>query len=63
YQGFDAAVWEYAYTAGGARLHAVNLGMVTGRHGFALNFQTREDRWESSLPLFEAFKASFRVPG
>ncbi|MGQ0519931.1 MAG: serine/threonine-protein kinase [Actinomycetota bacterium] len=63
YKGFDAAVWEYAYSAGGARLHAVNLGFVTGTHGFALNFQTHEQRWEGSQDLFEAFKASFRVPG
>lgn len=62
YKGFDAATWEYAYTAGGARLHAVNLGMVAGDHGFALNFQTRDDRWASSQSLFEAFKASFRPP-
>ncbi|MGI8686362.1 MAG: protein kinase domain-containing protein [Acidimicrobiales bacterium] len=63
YNGFDAATWEYAYTARGARLHAVNLGLVTGTHGFALNFQTPEDRWASSQPLFAAFKASFRPPG
>jgi hypothetical protein len=63
YKGFDAAVWEYAYSAGGARLHAVNLGFVTGTHGFALNFQTHEQRWDGSQDLFEAFKASFRVPG
>lgn len=62
FQSFDAAVWEYAYTAGGARLHAVNLGLVTGPHGFALNFQTPEDRWASSQPIFEAFKASFQPP-
>jgi hypothetical protein len=58
YKGFDAALWEYAYTSGGARLHAVNLGMVTGRYGFALNFQAAESRWAE----FEAFKASFQVP-
>lgn len=63
YKGFDAAVWEYTYSAGGARLHAVNLGFVTGTHGFALNFQTHEQRWDGSQELFEAFKASFRVPG
>lgn len=63
YKGFDAAAWEYAYTARGARLHAVNLGMVTGDYGFALNFQTSEERWSSSQPLFDAFKASFQVPG
>ena len=62
YKGFDAAVWEYEYTSGGARLHAVNLGMVTGRYGFALNFQAAESRWDESQDEFEAFKASFQVP-
>lgn len=62
YKGFDAAVWEYAYSAGGARLHAVNLGFVTGRYGFALNFQTSEGRWSGSQSTFDAFKASFRPP-
>ena len=62
FKGLDAAIWEYAYSARGARLHAVNLGMVTDRHGFALNFQTSEDRWEASQSQFEAFKASFQVP-
>jgi len=62
YKGFDAALWEYAYTSGGARLHAVNLGMVTGRYGFALNFQAAESRWAESQDEFEAFKASFQVP-
>lgn len=63
YKGLDAAEWEYAYSARGARLHAVNLGTVTPTHGFALNFQAPEDRWASSQPLFEAFKASFQPPG
>ena len=62
FKGFDAAEWEYAYTAGNGRLHAVNLGMVTGTHGFALNFQTSEERWESSQPQFDAFKAWFQTP-
>ena len=62
YKGFDAAEWEYEYTSGGARLHAVNLGMVTGRYGFALNFQAAESRWDESQDEFEAFKASFQVP-
>ena len=62
FKGLDAAIWEYAYSSRGARLHAVNLGMVTGTHGFALNFQTSEDRWEASQSQFEAFKASFQIP-
>ena len=62
YKDHDAAIWEYAYSAGGARLHAVNLGMVTDTYGFALNFQTDESRWEGSQDTFDAFKESFRIP-
>ncbi|MDP9070191.1 MAG: DUF1795 domain-containing protein, partial [Actinomycetota bacterium] len=62
YKGFPAAEWEYAYSSGGARLHAIDLGFVTGRYGFALNFQTPEAIWQESQPTFEAFKAAFQPP-
>lgn len=62
YRGYNAAIWEYAYSSGSARLHAVNLGFVTGGWGFALNFQTSEGTWESSQDTFEAFKAAFQPP-
>ncbi len=59
YKGLDAAIWEYTYSSRGGRLHAVNLGMVTGKHGFALNFQSNDEVWEESQDAFEAFKAAF----
>lgn len=59
YRGFDAALWEYTYTDGGAELHAANLGIDTGPYGYALNFQTRAADWESSQDLYEAFQAGF----
>ncbi|CAN5724227.1 hypothetical protein BH20ACT1_BH20ACT1_11230 [soil metagenome] len=59
YQGFDAAVWEYTYEG----KHASNLGVVTPDLGFALNFQTGEDRWDSSQDVRDAFEASFRLTG
>ena len=62
YRGYNAAIWEYAYSSGSARLHAVDLGFVTGGWGFALNFQTSEEAWESSQDTFEAFKAAFQPP-
>jgi eukaryotic-like serine/threonine-protein kinase len=63
FKGSDnAAVWEFTYEEGGASLHAVDLGFVLGDYGFALNFQTHSENWESSQDLFEAFKASFRPP-
>ena len=42
YKSFPAATWEYGYDESGAHLHAIDLGMVTGKYGFALNFQTPE---------------------
>ena len=62
FQGFDAAVWEFTYSDGGADLHAIDLGFVTGDYGFALNFQTRAEDWTSSQRTFERFQASFRPP-
>lgn len=64
FKGSDnAAIWEFTYSEGGAALHAVDLGFVLDDYGFALNFQTHSENWESSQDLFEAFKASFRPPG
>ncbi len=62
YKGFDAAVWEFRYVEGGAPLHAIDLGFVTGDYGFALNFQTSEEDWVSSQDLFQAFKRAFTPP-
>ncbi|MEA2716060.1 MAG: eukaryotic-like serine/threonine-protein kinase [Actinomycetota bacterium] len=62
YAGFPAAIWEYTYGGGGARLRAVDLGFVTGSYGFALNFQTREADWDRLQPVFDAFRASFKAP-
>ena len=62
YKTFPAATWEFGCEKGGSRLHAVDLGMVTGRYGFALNFQTSESDWTAAQPVFEAFKASFTPP-
>ncbi|MBW3657741.1 MAG: serine/threonine protein kinase [Actinobacteria bacterium] len=55
-----AAIWEYTYRAGGAALHAYNLGFVAGARGYALNFQTRADDWEAMEPMFEDFLRTFR---
>jgi hypothetical protein len=62
YKGFDAAIWEFTYGQGGGARHAVDLGFVTGRYGFALNFQTSSSDWERLTPVFERFKASFEAP-
>ena len=60
----NASLWEYRYTAGGAALHAYNLGFVLPdrSYGFALNFQTREERWAASQSTWEQLKAGFSPP-
>jgi eukaryotic-like serine/threonine-protein kinase len=62
YAGYPAAIWEFTYSSGSEELRAVDLGFVTGRYGFALNFQSRSADWDGYQPTFDAFKASFRVP-
>ena len=62
YAGFPAAIWEFTYTSGGAQLRAVDLGFVTDRYGFALNFQTRARDWDRLQPVFDAFRSSFQAP-
>lgn len=56
----NAALWEYTYRG----QHAYNLQFVTAddEYGFALNFQTPEEEWQDSQPLWETFKESFRLP-
>ncbi|HEX2052825.1 MAG TPA: serine/threonine-protein kinase [Actinomycetota bacterium] len=58
-----AAMWEWTYTSRGANLHAANLGFANDSYGFALNFQTRADDWESSEDEYEAFQESFGRSG
>lgn len=62
YHGFQAATWEYTYSAGGADVHAVDLGFITPGHGFALNFQTPAANWGAMQPTFDGFKAAFKAP-
>ena len=62
FQGFRAAIWEFTYTDSGVELHAVDLGFVTERYGFAINFQSREMDWTALQPVFAAFKEGFRPP-
>jgi eukaryotic-like serine/threonine-protein kinase len=62
YKGYEAAIWEFAYSDGGADLHAVDLGFVTRSMGFALFFQTHAENWDSSQDLFEQLQESFEPP-
>ncbi|HEX2023443.1 MAG TPA: serine/threonine-protein kinase [Acidimicrobiales bacterium] len=62
YNGYEAALWEFTYTSGGAELRVANLGFITPSYGFALYWQTRAGDWDRLQPLFEAFKKSFKAP-
>jgi hypothetical protein len=62
FTGWTASAWEYTYSSGGTLLHAVDLALVNGRYGFALNFQTHDSDWVSSQHIFKAFKQSFVPP-
>jgi hypothetical protein len=59
FRGLEAAVWEFRYGEGG-RLHAVDLGMISGRYGFALNFQAPEAQWNALQPVRRGFENSFQ---
>ena len=62
YRGLPAAIWEFTYSAGGASLHASDLGFTTPRHGFALYAQSRTDDWDRMQPVFAQFRAAFTAP-
>jgi tRNA A-37 threonylcarbamoyl transferase component Bud32 len=62
FKGWKASAWEYTYSDGGSLLHAVDLALVNGTYGFALNFQTHDSDWVSSQDIFTAFKQSFVPP-
>jgi eukaryotic-like serine/threonine-protein kinase len=62
YSDYDAAIWEFRYRDQGADLHVANLGFVTGGRGYALYFQTHQDRWAASEATFARFRQTFR-PG
>ena len=62
FRGFDAAEWEFVYTKAEVDLHNLDLGVVTGRHAFALNFESRAMNWAAVEPFFERFVSSFRLP-
>ena len=60
FRGMEAGWWEMTYEG----LHAVNLGFITpdGEYGMALFFNTPEENWEKSQPLFEKIRASYQPP-
>ncbi|MBS3939764.1 MAG: protein kinase [Actinobacteria bacterium] len=61
YRDWDAAMWEYTYTAGGSDLHAINLNVLAHDrdHAFALNLQAPAGQWEDVAAAFPAIAGSF----
>jgi eukaryotic-like serine/threonine-protein kinase len=60
YRDYDAAIWEYRYSDGGADLRAVNLNIVDGDHAYALNLQSEESDWDEVGGLLPAITAGFQ---
>lgn len=56
----DAADWEFLYTQDGARLHALDRGMVFGDRGYAVYVQSHSDQWQGSQSLWRVTLHSFR---
>lgn len=63
FHGFPAALWEYEYSSGSDRLHAIDLGMIVGSHGYAFNFQSSEARWATLQPEIAQLEAGFAPAG
>ncbi|MGH9094524.1 MAG: hypothetical protein ACRDXE_05130 [Acidimicrobiales bacterium] len=63
FHGLSAAVWEYRYTSGSARLHAIDLGMIAGSHGYALNAQSSDARWGTFQTELAQLEAGFTPVG
>lgn len=62
YGGAPAAVWEYLYSENGVPIHAASIGFSTTKNGYSLSFRAPNQDWDRVLPLFTAFKRSFRIP-
>lgn len=60
--GNVAALWEFTFAANNVALHAVDVGFLTKKYGFALYFQAPANAWSDLLPTFHAFLGSVRAP-
>jgi hypothetical protein len=63
FHGYPAALWEYEYNSGAERLHAIDLGMIVGSHGYAFNFQASAARWAGDQPEMDQLEAGFVPAG
>jgi hypothetical protein len=63
FHGYPAALWEYEYNSGAERLHAIDLGMIVGSHGYAFNFQASAARWAGDQQEMDQLEAGFVPAG
>jgi len=62
FRGYTSAEWEFTYTRGGVQLHNLDLGVVTGKQSFTLNFESRAANWSVVQAFMERFESSFKPP-
>jgi hypothetical protein len=60
--GHVAALWEFTYANQSLALHAVDVGFLTKKYGFALYFEAPANNWSNLLPTFHSFLGSVRAP-
>lgn len=60
YRSYNAADWEFTYSAGSAALHVLNRGFVVNDHrAYALYWQTRAADWTSARSVYDQIAATF----
>jgi eukaryotic-like serine/threonine-protein kinase len=62
FKGYNAAEWEFTYSRQGVQLHNLDLGVVTGKKGFTLNFESRQSNWSVVKAFMTRFESSFVPP-
>ena len=61
YKGWDAADWEFTWTASGGPLHVLNRNIRVNDHrAYALYWSVPSSEWKALRPSFDAIAASFR---
>ena len=61
YKGWDAADWEFTWTASGGPLHVLNRNIRVNDHrAYALYWSVPSSQWGSLRPSFDAIAASFQ---
>ncbi len=62
FRGYTAALWEFSYLKSNVELHNLDVGVVTGKEAFTLNFEARAANWPIVAAFMDRFQSSFRPP-